>query len=145
MSDLAYINNLWELDSARNPVNDLDSQKKQFAYKIWKEDFINLQKREDGKQSDLKNAVSDIYQLIGFYSVFQGVWFQGVTQLAPQTSCRASGIPIVLSVCVSIATIIGVHLRLSKVFHLKKSFSRDKLDSKVPTTTFKPCHDKKLS
>ena len=144
MSDLEYIDNLWDLDASENPVDDLNAKKKQFAYKIWKEDFINIQKREDSKLSEIKDLLSGIYQLIGFYSVFR-VWFQGVAQLAPQTKCRASIIPIILSVLVSIATIIGLHLKLVKLFEVKKALFKDKLDSKVLPTTLSPLHDKKFS
>lgn len=137
MSGLDYLNNLWELDVVQNSGSGVteEDKRKQFAFKIWKEDFVNLQKREDSKKSDLKDTWTDVFQLIGFFNVFQGVWFQGVTQLAPQVaSCRASILPIVLSVLVSIATIIGVHVKLARIFTLKKAFAKDRLDSKVLTS-----------
>jgi len=135
MSLIQYIDNRWELDATNPGGLPDDLRKKQFAYRIWREDFERNQKREDGKKSEIKDTWTEVYQLIGFDNVFQGVWFQGVTQLAERQGCHFSIIPIILSVLVSFATIVAVYLKISKVRDLEASLVGDRILSKVFTTS----------
>lgn len=114
MSRISYINSLWalELENSNSPPS-LDHRRKVFAYKKSKEDFKNFEYRGDQKRAIQREAVSEIYQLIGFDSVFQAVWFQGIVALAQihenplVQNCRASALPVIASVLVSLATIVG--------------------------------------
>jgi len=140
MSDTDYIGKRFELDAEKyKDGNIIDLEKKQFAYWIRREEFDKNQKREEGKKSEIKDNWTGIYHMIGFYIGFQGVWFQGVTQLAAQRGCSFSIIPIILSVLVSLATIFGVHLKISKVRDLEESLHKDRLHSKVLQSFISAC------
>ena len=56
---------------------------------------------------------TELYQLVGFYSVFQGVVFGAVTNSAKSIlTCQTSLLPALLSLLVSVATAISVHYKL---------------------------------
>lgn len=129
--EIGYTDNLWELDHTNNPVTSEEDKKKQFAFQAWREDFKNTEDEIESKKNDMRDSWTEIYQLIGFFSVFQGVLFQGVTQLTSQLSCRFYKVPITLSVLASVATCVGVHVKLAKVREYQKDFFRRKLRSKV--------------
>ena len=129
--DKGYSNSLFELDYEKNPSEDLEIKKIQYAFYVWKIDSKDLDKQIQGFKSDIKDGWTDVYQLIGFFSVFQGVLFQGLTQLTSQLSCEFYKIPFTLSVLASVATIAGAHVKLSKVRGYRKAFFSAKLRSKV--------------
>jgi len=129
--EIGYTDNLWELDSTVNSGVDPEDKKKQYAFQVWREDFVNTGIRIDSKKNDIRDGWTEIYQLIGFFSVFQGVLFQGVAQLRTELSCRFYKIPITLSVLASVATCVGAHVKLAKVREYQKAVFRDKLRSKV--------------
>jgi hypothetical protein len=126
-----YTNSLFELDYEKNPSIDPEIKKIQYAFYIWKTDSKDTDSQIDGFKSDIKDGWTDVYQLIGFFSVFQGVLFQGLTQLTSQLSCEFYKIPFTLSVLASVATVTGAHVKLSKVRGYRKAFFRAKLRSKV--------------
>jgi hypothetical protein len=53
----------------------------------------------------------DVYHLVGFYSVFQGVVFGAVAN-SPILTCQTSLLPALLSLLVSVATAIAIHYKL---------------------------------
>lgn len=56
---------------------------------------------------------TELYQLVGFYSVFQGVVFSAVANSAKSIlTCQTSLLPALLSLLVSVATAISVHYKL---------------------------------
>jgi hypothetical protein len=55
----------------------------------------------------------ELYNLVGFYSVFQGVVFSAVANSARSIlTCQTSLLPALLSLLVSVATAISVHYKL---------------------------------
>ena len=56
---------------------------------------------------------TELYHLLGFYSVFQGVVFGAVATSARSILvCQTSLLPVLLSLLVSVATAISVHYKL---------------------------------
>lgn len=64
---------------------------------------------------------SELYQLIGFYSVFQGVVFTA-SATASKVTCHSSFCPALLSLLVSVATAFSVHEKLTYYDEQKGKF-----------------------
>jgi hypothetical protein len=145
MSRVDYIDSLWTFELENIPSPSPDDKKKVFAYKKFKGDLLNSEKREDQKSAIQREAVSEIYQLIGFDSVFQAVWFQAVVALAQtHVSCRASALLVTASVLVSFGTIVGVYFKFDKIYKAKDGFHKDKLHSSVVQRHIKLFEEKGL-
>jgi hypothetical protein len=84
------------------------------ALDVWeskRENHVNYIDRTKSNVAEVKN---EIYQLIGFFSVFQGVLLTAVAQ-ASQLHCPTSWIPISLSLFASVVTIAGVIQKLGQI------------------------------
>lgn len=86
----------------------INARKLKLAWSYWNELVKEEQGRLDNKKTEAKDLKTEVYQLIGFYSVFQGVLFQGVSVLQHVHGCDFSPLPISLSILTSVATILGV-------------------------------------
>jgi hypothetical protein len=75
----------------------------------------------------LKN---EVYQLIGFFSVFQGVVLTAVAQ-ASQLHCHTCWIPISLSILASVVTIAGVIQKLDQIKDFQKTVHSEEDSLKV--------------
>jgi hypothetical protein len=82
------------------------------------------------EEAQLRNAKKDLYQWIGFYSVFQGEVFTGVA-LSNTLGCRQSWVPTSLSLVVSIVTIVNVHFKLLDYQKLITGLQRRRIEFKV--------------
>jgi hypothetical protein len=129
--NLLLVEKLWSLEEGRvsSSSEQTHVRKVRFALKTWRAQYKELKSRQDGKNGDVKDMKSDMYQLIGFFSVFQGVLFQGVTQL--QIACKFRYIPIALSVAASLGTIIGVSLKFSDLLDIQERSNGDAISIKV--------------
>lgn len=89
--------------------------------------FTNRVERKKTKVSDLKN---EIYQLIGFFSVFQGVLLTAVSQ-SNLLHCNNWWSPIILSAVASIVTIFGVVQKLLQIESFQKTIHSEEQSLKV--------------
>lgn len=76
------------------------------------------------------NAKNELYQLVGFYSVFQGVVLTAVA-LSSSLKCQTAWGPAALSAFASIVFIIGVHQKLKGYGLLMEKLDRLIEDSQV--------------
>ena len=79
---------------------------------------LEKENKEERKNVELYRArctsdKTELYHLMGFYSVFQGVVFSNVAN-SPRNilTCQISLLPALLSLLVSVATAISVHFKL---------------------------------
>jgi len=96
----------------------------------WEKQFKASQDLRLQQDAQFKNAKNELYQWIGFYSVFQGVVFTGVA-LSNTLGCRQSWGPTSLSLIASIVTIVNVHFKLLDYGKLKTDLERRIIESKV--------------
>lgn len=121
----------WDYDFYNNRSETASIQKAQFAYCTWKEALRDNRELEDRKKGDLGELWTGVYQIIGFYSVFQGVIYQGTTAMSSILSCTFYRIPVILSVLASAATILGIYVKFSAVLDLNASLYDDVKQGKV--------------
>ena len=84
------------------------------ALGVWHEKEILFTKRVERKKSKVAELKNEVYQLIGFFSVFQGVVLTAVAQ-ASQLHCPTRWIPISLSILASVVTIAGVIQKFNQI------------------------------
>jgi hypothetical protein len=77
----------------------------------WEKEFKASRDSRLKQESEVNYAKNELYQWIGFYSVFQGVVFTAVA-LSNTLGCRQSWGPTSLSLIASIVTIVNVHFKL---------------------------------
>ncbi|KAG0585783.1 hypothetical protein KC19_2G038700 [Ceratodon purpureus] len=104
-------------------LQDWDDEKKQMLLSV------------ESYRGRCNAAKAELYQLMGFYSVFQGVVFTAVST-ASKLTCETSFFPAVLSGLASIATIVSVHYKLDyytieKVKFLKAQHQSGNIIKKV--------------
>ena len=72
--------------------------------------------RMEKRSGDLKN---EIYQLVGFFSVFQGVVLTAVTQLAQSSdeyhNCKKVWSPVILTALAWVVATVGVWQKMSRI------------------------------
>ncbi len=91
----------------------------------WENRFEVSSLRIEKKSTRSINAKNELYQLIGFYSVFQGVVLTAVAQTS-HIQC-----PVLLSLLASIATIVSVYIKLESYSRHRKALEEETADSKV--------------
>jgi hypothetical protein len=96
----------------------------------WENRFQVSSLRIEKKSTRSINAKSELYQLIGFYSVFQGVVLTAVAQTS-LIQCQQSWGPASLSLLVSIATILSVYIKLKSYSEHRKALEEETSDSQV--------------
>jgi hypothetical protein len=96
----------------------------------WEKQFKASQDSKLQEEARLKNAKHDLYQWIGFYSVFQGVVFTTVA-LSNTLGCRQSWGPTLLSLIASVVTIVTVHIRFRDYEKLRTDVERRRIEAKV--------------
>ncbi len=108
------------------------NENEQFTWllKEWEKQFKALQYWRLQTKSRLQDARLEVYQWVGFYSVFQGVVVTAVT-LSTTLGCRQSWFLTSLSLIASIVTIVTVHFKAVEYGKLKKGLERKKLEAKV--------------
>ncbi|KAG0599780.1 hypothetical protein M758_12G178100 [Ceratodon purpureus] len=85
-----------------------------FAENFWKEQQAEAAQRLDAYSSYLATSNNELYQLIGFYSVFQGVLLTASAQ-SNLLCCKNWWIPVSLCALSTLCTCWGVWLKLLQV------------------------------
>ncbi|CAK9875519.1 unnamed protein product [Sphagnum jensenii] len=96
----------------------------------WEKRFEVSSLRIEKKNTRSINAKNELYQLIGFYSVFQGVVLTAVAQTS-LIQCQQSWGPVSLSLLASIATIVSVYTKLKDYSDHRKSLEEETASSKI--------------
>jgi hypothetical protein len=86
--------------------------------------------RIEKKSTRSINAKNELYRLIGFYSVFQGVVLTAVSQTS-LIQCQQFWGPVSLSLLASIATIVIVYMKLKSYSEHRKALEEETADSKA--------------
>jgi len=100
-----------------------------FILQEWERNFAVARSRTETKKTRSHNVKQELYQLIGFYGVFQGVIVSAVAQANPASP--ASWAPAYLSVLASIATLLIVHIKLNDYKMLSMDAEKELADAKV--------------
>jgi hypothetical protein len=98
--------------------------------KDWEKQFKVARDRIETKTSRANNAKNDLYQWIGFFSVFQGVVLTAVAQ-SSTFGCRQSWAPASLSLIASLVTVVSVHFKLINYDELNANLLKEISQSKV--------------
>jgi len=77
------------------------------ALEEWQSSAEMFGKRVDQSQKQVYNTVNEIYQLVGFYSAFQGLLLTAVTQ-SNLLHCNNLGFPLALSVLATFVALVGI-------------------------------------
>ncbi len=102
----------------------------------WEKQFKAALSRIEKKRTRSINTKNELYQLIGFYSVFQGVVLTAVAQ-TNLIRCSQSWGPASLSLLASVATIAGVYAKLKDYSELRCALEDETNDSKVSVSIFR--------
>jgi hypothetical protein len=91
-----------------------------------KEQILSARLESKEKRGDF--LLNEIYQLMGFFSVFQGVLLTAVSQMTPSTKseCGKVWAPILLSAFAGAFTVIGLFLRFRILQSLKYDYILEK-------------------
>jgi hypothetical protein len=100
--------------------------------------------RVERREKSSADLINQTFNLVGFFSGFQGLVLTAVSQLAAaqptKSQCRKVWFPIVLTVAAAIVTIIGIWQKFSVLKDLEKSIKTEKQAHTVrPHTHFPPC------
>jgi hypothetical protein len=106
------------------------NKKLKVTLREWEKRYKVARERIEKKSTRAINAKNELYQLIGFYSVFQGVVLTAVAQ-SSTIFCKQSWGPASLSLLASIVTVLSVHSKLISYSGLKSSLDQEIKDSKV--------------
>ena len=93
--------------------------------------FRTRVERKDSRCEGLKN---EIYQLVGFFSVFQGVVLTAVTQMTQsdvQTSCKKVWSPVLLIGLAWVSTIVAVWHKLDRIDEIEDGRNEEDNTRKV--------------
>jgi hypothetical protein len=96
----------------------------------WEQQFKVARDRIETKTSRANNAKNDLYQWIGFFSVFQGVVLTAVAQ-SSTFGCRQSWAPASLSLIASLVTVVSVHFKLINYDDLNANLLKEISQSKI--------------
>ncbi|KAH9530760.1 hypothetical protein CY35_19G001300 [Sphagnum magellanicum] len=96
----------------------------------WEKQFKAALSTIEKKRTRSINTKNELYQLIGFYSVFQGVVLTAVAQ-TNLIRCSQSWGPASLSLLASVATIASVYAKLKDYRKLRCALEDETNDSKV--------------
>jgi hypothetical protein len=96
----------------------------------WQKQFKVARDRIETKSTRTNNAKNDLYQWIGFFSVFQGVVLTAVAQ-SSTLGCQQSWAPAALSLIASLVTVVSVHFKLVNYSGLNASLLKEIHQSQV--------------
>lgn len=105
------------------------------ALEEWDRKERLLSGRVERREKRSADLINQIFNLVGFYSVFQGVVLTAVSQLKSDTKsqCGKVWFPIVLSVVAAVVTFIGVWLKFRNLKELEDSINTEKRAQAVST------------
>ena len=94
------------------------------ALEEWDRKEKLLSSRVDKKEKRSGNLKNEIYQLVGFFSVFQGVVLTAVSQLAQSQdgyhTCKKVWSPVILTALAWVVATVGVWQKLSRIDTLER-------------------------
>ncbi|KAG0613687.1 hypothetical protein M758_6G122000 [Ceratodon purpureus] len=114
------LHHILEADLADRRVEIQRDDRLKFTLQEWDNTLQKALVTIQYKKTGCINMKSELYQLIGFYTVFQGVIFTSVAQ-GGLLKCETCWGPTSLSLLVSIATIPAVHDRLKEYNFFKNN------------------------
>jgi hypothetical protein len=97
------------------------------ALEEWKSDAKVFDKRVAKSQKEVRNFVKEIYQLVGFYSAFQGLLLTAVAQ-SNLLHCNNLGFPLALSALATFVAVVGIRQKSLNVLYFE-----DRIKSERPT------------
>ncbi|KAH9330302.1 hypothetical protein KI387_002410 [Taxus chinensis] len=105
--------------AACHPLEQIQkSRAHRLCLQLWENEELILNRRIEQKETRCRNIQSEIYQLLGFYVVFQGVVLTAVFQAAAQPNaktCKCWWSPFILTAIALVGTVGAVHHK----FHLQ--------------------------
>lgn len=116
-------------------VNVMPKKKKlllQQALKETKESVETLEAKVEKRRKQTDGLLFEVYQLVGIFSVFEGVVYTAVLQSNKYT-CKHVWSPISLCLLVFIAICIVANQKFSGIKALEATTQRDEKDRKVVT------------
>jgi hypothetical protein len=121
------------------------------ALKDWEQQKKSLGGKLERREKRVEELTNQVYNVVGFFSVFQGVILTAVTQLNSQSSpgtsirplCGKVWYPLTLSLLAAIAAIIGIWLKFRDLWSTDKSIQSFKLRLRVClfSLPFLVCHN----
>jgi hypothetical protein len=96
----------------------------------WEKSYKVARERIEKKETRTINAKAELYQMLGFYSVFQGVVLTAVAQ-SNTLYCLSSWAPASLSLLVSAVTVVSVHYKLTNYSRLKVALKGERTNAVV--------------
>ncbi|KAG0567451.1 hypothetical protein M758_7G142700 [Ceratodon purpureus] len=85
--------------------------------------------RVERREKSSADLINQIFNLVGFFSGFQGLVLTAVAQLSTsqcKAQCRKVWFPIVLTVAAAVVTVIGIGQKFSVLKELEKSIKTEK-------------------
>lgn len=96
----------------------------------WKERLTVIASRVERKTKRSEDRKNEIYNMIGFYSVFQGVLLTATSQ-SNYLHCANVGLPIVLSAFASLCTLVGLVRKFNVIGGLERTICAEEITYKV--------------
>ena len=102
-----------------------------------------LTERVDRREKRLEDLTNQVFNLVGFFSVFQGVILTAVTQLATSVTtqlgtqrqarplCGKVWVPVILSALAAFVTILSVLIKFKHLYALDNSLNQEKYNQTV--------------
>ncbi|CAK9874170.1 unnamed protein product [Sphagnum jensenii] len=118
--------NLLDVEEGNTP----DGKTLKKGLEIWERDLHVQQKRLDRKEAQSNQIKNEVYQLVGFFIVFQGVLYTAVAQ-AQVLRCLNWPTVFVLSLLASAAAILGVSQKLSQLRALWRTIEKEEHMPKI--------------
>ncbi|XP_024361952.1 uncharacterized protein [Physcomitrium patens] len=116
---------LWIKDQRTPPVY-------REALEEWDKKSIVVASSIERKTKQVESLKNEIYNLVGFYSVFQGVVFTAVAQGNEHFfTCSKCFIAIVLSILASVVSFVGVWQKHQKIQYLEDKLEEDHVYKKI--------------
>lgn len=109
----------------------------------WQNKYTESLVTIENKRSRKNSAKNEVYQLLGFYAVFQGVVLTAVTT-ASTLQCYNSWGALALSALVSFAALLSIHAKLKDYMKLRRKLSSAVTDSQVSVSYHNHIHIHKL-
>ena len=127
-------------------IRNLVWAKKHPVYSVALDEWDRTQRlvssRVDRREKRSADLINQIFNLVGFYSVFQGVVLTAVSQLVSATSscgsqCGKVWVPILLTLFAAVVTIVGILEKFTNLKSLERSILEER---RIQGVSF-PNHD----
>ena len=133
LSKTELLNMMW-MKMGLEGLTGVDGDNKHVLYKLALEQWEAKDKlfttRVDRKTKQSLSVRNEIYQLVGFYSVFQGVLLTAVAQ-SNLLHCNNWWSAFTLSALASLVTVIGVNQKFDTILDLERTIGTETLARKV--------------